>query len=192
VSCVGNGALDRPGVDMIDDDISALDNPWEAFAAKYPVGTEVEGDAVELHAMGGEADAAIAVPGVADADGRKEDRQRGRRHDVLEGQPRGNAPPLRPLPGLDSSSLHPDHGLTRRVARGAERDGAERPTPQVVVDPGHLTRLPEGVAEQVPQRTRVDQAAHPRFADPRTRELQSPPSHVADQLARVDLEHALR
>ena len=85
----------------------------------------------------GQADAAVAVPRAVDFDGGKEERQRGRRHDVIDPQRAHLALALRPLPRRHRAilaRLHPGDRLAGGVARRGQRERAQPPGAQAGVD----------------------------------------------------------
>ena len=67
-----------------------------------------------------QANATVAVPVVPDLNGRKEQGQGGRRHDVLDVEPCIDPFPQRPFPVLDRLPLHESHRFARVVIEGRE------------------------------------------------------------------------
>src|SRR5688500_18145023 len=100
------------------------------------------------------------MPLTADLDDRKEQRQRCRRHDVVQRERRMYAAALWTFPELDRTPLHPHHRLPGRERRRPDGRRAQCTATEVVVDPGELAVLgPQRIVQVVTQWCRIEQSA---------------------------------
>ena len=93
-------------------------------------GTQAEGRGQRRR----EADAAVAVPGVAEAHGRKEEGQGGGGHDVVDAEPGVDAAVPGLVPGSDVVPLDPGDRLPGGVVEGRQGEGLETSLLQVALD----------------------------------------------------------
>ena len=85
----------------------------------------------------GEPDATVTVPRPVDFDRRKEERQRCRRHHMVDAELARDALSVRPLPRLDPAvpaRVHPGQRLPCRVARRRQRQGLQPTVGQAASD----------------------------------------------------------
>ena len=100
-------------------------------------------------------DAAVAVPGALDLHRGKEERQRRRRHDVIDAERAVGAPALRPRPRSDAAvlaRLHPRDRLTGRIARRRQRNRPEPAGLETLGDAGQ--RAVSAPSSRVPSTSR--------------------------------------
>src|SRR6185436_18152774 len=114
----------------------------------------------------GEPDAAVAMPRVLDADRGKEERQGGGAHHVIDREARRDAAAFRTFPLLDVAPLHPDDRLSGAVVGRTERDRAQCPAREVLIDAAEDTvAWYERTLQKRAQWVRVDEAARLRLRD---------------------------
>ena len=94
--------------------------------------------------------AAVAVELVAHADRGEDDRQRRRRHHVLDREAIAYGDPLGALPNRHLvGCVHERHGARGRVRRRAQSHSPQPPRGDVEVDPAEVHALPEELAQRL-------------------------------------------
>ena len=124
-----------------------------------PIAAQMQG----RRQRGGEAYAAVSVPGVADPDGGEDQRQRSGGQHMVEGQKRPLGPPFRSLPGLDVPALDPGDRMSRRPLDRGYRDRVEPASCDVVRNARQNAAIlrfgAEDPCQMAAQRRSVDQTA---------------------------------